>query len=875
MKAYYFDKAGFAISQNDQDGQHVFLGQAGRGRTPVWIRLDKFNPPDVVEGRVLDCHLHQITPRATVPGREPRPFWVLQRAKDTPTDRVYVRVNTSGRYRRNCGGSWSTHRGNPTTLVVGEGRNGDAGRLAGFDDGIVEMGPGDVLKVTIEGWYSRHALFLENGVPKQMEWDAWVALDTARTARATPPEVVFGTMPIYNYARDGFVVGVPVKDVPEGKAVVFGEEGRGRRDVTLPVIGEGVGTTLEAAAIAKVASPAGEQTHTRSSERSDQYVLLVGSDGRETGAFAVRLDVFGGGRSSVSCDKLTGEPVKIAAGIRASGTAGRAGGGPDDLWVLRTGDAVVLSSGWGEDARYAVVENRGGKPVSTPWKEWEVADGKARPAEYVAQGKAPWGHVPAEWVGRVVKIFQSTLYSHEVRVLKETFEGELVSTDPLVLNLGWDGRDRKEATITEGVWVKLDPHRMPKRLDSGEQVRRSNSQARAVQLRGQLEQARKAPWFDCIDPGLQKRVTCFLQGRSEWDDSGESKPAEFTKMATAEVESWVSEADGIYASVAQATEAAQALHVRREAGEVVVNFGGHFRRLGASGNCDHWVVTPDGALRAPDSVEYRKRYTSEGNKHWRLVEADELALEWHGGTSYKVSHRPVGGLTPAQLQAVKRIETEDLQVEAGSFGLDPAISGLQEVVEQAVAAALQELGNGRDKVATALRNCREPVETTGKYNDLMREHGISLSCDREVAALPDQAKGFPVRCCGRDAQVVRTFPTAFGEVQLVVFHKYGDWQMHVRIVQPDPTDEAKALLARAKELSDLHYEQLPDDLAEAIVVASGQTVPSDLNTLPAFTEEIGRRVKAVEEWAAARIEAVRPALTFGRTAPTNKDKKKS
>lgn len=75
------------------------------------------------------------------------------------------------------------------------------------------------------------------------------------------------------------------------------------------------------------------------------------------------------------------------------------------------------------------------------------------------------------------------------------------------------------------------------------------------------------------------------------------------------------------------------LRKKLEAGElskesVIENYGGHFRRMGMSGNCDHWVVQPDGSLREADNISYRKDYRQEGDKTWSLVGPEELILSW-------------------------------------------------------------------------------------------------------------------------------------------------------------------------------------------------------------------------------------------------------
>ena len=101
----------------------------------------------------------------------------------------------------------------------------------------------------------------------------------------------------------------------------------------------------------------------------------------------------------------------------------------------------------------------------------------------------------------------------------------------------------------------------------------------------------------------------------------------------------------------------------QKAGNILVNWGGHFRVMGATCQADYWVIRPDGSLRLPTSTGYRKRYMDEGEKTWRLVGTEELALSWSKAFTaahheFVVAKLPEGGCTPAQLEAVSRIEAE-------------------------------------------------------------------------------------------------------------------------------------------------------------------------------------------------------------------------
>jgi hypothetical protein len=154
------------------------------------------------------------------------------------------------------------------------------------------------------------------------------------------------------------------------------------------------------------------------------------------------------------------------------------------------------------------------------------------------------------------------------------------------------------------------------------------------------------------------RPGCYEERwRIKWYDSQE-EAARIDTAARQEVESYIT-SRRLGAEFASATP--ETLQQLQEAGEILTNWGGHFRTMGRTGNAQFWVVRPDGSKRLPDEVEYRKRYASEGEKRWRFVFRDELAISWSKGCSaagheFVVAHLPIGGPTPEQLAFVAALE---------------------------------------------------------------------------------------------------------------------------------------------------------------------------------------------------------------------------
>lgn len=126
--------------------------------------------------------------------------------------------------------------------------------------------------------------------------------------------------------------------------------------------------------------------------------------------------------------------------------------------------------------------------------------------------------------------------------------------------------------------------------------------------------------------------------------------------------------------LSEAWAQAEQLRQFRDAGEILVNFGGHFRVMGATGQAQYWVVMPNGTERDSEEVDYRKRYISEGFKLWRLVGRGELAISWFKANTaadhqFVVDKLPVGGCTPTQLEVVSRLEGEIAERWEGQTGM--------------------------------------------------------------------------------------------------------------------------------------------------------------------------------------------------------------
>jgi hypothetical protein len=257
---------------------------------------------------------------------------------------------------------------------------------------------------------------------------------------------------------------------------------------------------------------------------------------------------------------------------------------------------------------------------------------------------------------------------------------------------------------------------------------------------------------------------------SNWSDS----PVDFSLATTEEIRSWAEWAKGVMSEASKAGTDAQALNAQRERGEVLVDFGGHFRRMGKTGQCDYWVVCPDGTLRDPDKVMYRKRYTAEGNKQWKIVSPEELALAYSKSNSAdnhhcKVVKLPVEGATEAQRERAAKIETE-LSAMPGAFGLDPKLAEKAQKRLEAIRAAYDRLD---------LHHTRGWQEEWS-FQDIAGQSGVHLGEGGDFAHLINYADPFEEWCEKREAQAIRAVPCGDGMLELLAYEKYGHWQLNMR-----------------------------------------------------------------------------------------------
>jgi hypothetical protein len=656
--------AGFQLVHDEKLGTVVFLGEEGRGRYFEKVGLDRRNPAQVVGGRVRSAFPREVVLDAKS-GKPEKKFYVLEKARDGWD--VLVRVNTYGGYLKQGRGYWSVVSGKPTVLVQGNGAFGDAGRNGNWHDGLIRMLPGDVLRIhptrSVDG-VSEFALWVdEHGDPKTSTWEEFENLKAAAKASVIVAEstmggkaldVAFRQMPALTYTGgEDWEFGIAFKRGIAGPAVVLGTEGRGQRECQVSLVGmEDDNGTIYGAAVAKL-------------DESDGKAIwgLANVDDCEPDTALVRMRPQGRHRVHIEVRAHRGEPVKLASGNFASGDAGRVDSTPDELWVMRPGDLLAVGTYGNPPSR--VVEYTGGKLAILSGKKWEEQDGLANPEAYLAKNRAPRGHVPDGWVGRVVTVesWVSDYDSRNEKVLelREHGKGELVEIgkDFVILNAGWDGRDRRLVRFNSYVWV-TDTGELPVAPDPN----RVTVQDEARELRERASVLRSAEHFACFAHELQALVKKVAEGRSSesWSDD----VADVRLMSTEGIGRWVEWANGVMSKAADAALAATELHRRQTGGKVLANFSAWKRRGGATNCGQGWVISPDGSLRGPDRMDKPRPKYDEGTQHWDLVAEEELALVWSkaytaAAHDFKVAKLPVGGPTAKQLERAVELQLEIAQ----------------------------------------------------------------------------------------------------------------------------------------------------------------------------------------------------------------------
>lgn len=210
--------------------------------------------------------------------------------------------------------------------------------------------------------------------------------------------------------------------------------------------------------------------------------------------------------------------------------------------------------------------------------------------------------------------------------------------------------------------------------------------------------------------------------------------------------------------------------------EILIDFICRHRRLGMSANNDGWVIRPDGSLRYADNCT-NPQASFKGDYHWKMVEENELALEWscqtirdiEGSSHFAVRKLPVNGLTTEQLKTIAEIESE-IETLKGSFGLDPEINEYKEKLIKTIVDQVTIINGQRVNLSP----------NSLHYPAICGKNGINMNEFIEASKFYSRNRPFSETCEDRDAQLVARLPILDGFLELVIYDKWGNLNINMR-----------------------------------------------------------------------------------------------
>ena len=727
-------------------GNIVFLGQAARDTHHARVALARRNPAQVISGKVLNTEPQKITLRSGQPNEFS--FWVLAKPRQ-PSKKELIRVNTAGTYTRSTQGGWKAIEGNPERIVGGSGKHSDSARVCSYSDSLVVMRPGDVIRVKLSGGYKFKPYVLYFNTDGELTvslFEEWKAAQsgqkTAETTNAV--EMMFGTMPIYSFGgsrRDGWGINTGIettKLVASGRAFTLGpREDKGwRQKVRKTVaVAEGLPSPVTEAAVAKV----------------DHRIVLLKSETREPGKCLVRVNTAylrKGGRTGA--DPHRESPTLLAEGWMEIGTA-NVQHHRDQLYVVTEGDVLRIGQVAKRYPADYVVYVKGGVAKCELFDDWERKDAEQNPQIYLAQKRTIPSQVPPEWIGKPVVLVEEEEHRGE-RSFREREPYVLVEvegSDHVCVQLDWENPDpERNWNVTQHKiwWVILrDDLKVPEPEET--KARQADQEG----LKQQLEAIKAMTCFPLAEESLKERIKGLTWGiqSADWEEQAQAALDQFNKVRAG-------------------LEKLQAL---QDSGQILIDFGGHYRQGGMANNENYWVIQSDGSLREADTQESKLR-------QWQFVTAKELALRWVCGTMrdvagsslFEVAKMPIGGCTEAQLETVKQIEQE-LGVP-NAFGLDTQAQAKEDALLVEIVTACRQ-----SRMLRSVPNL-EFLNVTGTQGQ--RTNDDEGHIRGRLARHVKEDGEFPVEVSNRQAQLIEQMEVAGGILEFLVYHKFGQWNLNIR-----------------------------------------------------------------------------------------------
>ncbi len=446
MKTYTYSRGslsdGISVVQDEKFGPVVFLGEEGRGRRYEKISVSRKAPAEIVDNKIFEAEPTKITLSAGE-GKSEKTFFVLSNSKIKRNDEaVFIRINTEGTYTRNTIGCWETMKGDPETVILGNGAYGDAGRIGRWDDGLVIMRPGDALKVTLSGGYKFRpkALFFDDkNNLTTMDFEEWKALRAVESFDKTKTEqgeknieILFGTMPAFSFsANTGWKLesGIKTKAFDNTRSFRLGPEKRDDWTVSNQV------TIMASAELPNVITEA-------SLAKLDSNLILTTSEKSESGKFLIRVNTegFNNVRGYATVKAVRGKPEIVAEAMMEHGYNHQ-----DDLLVVMSKDDVLRIGQPDESFGGVVIYFEDGQLRNDDFFAWEIRDACKNTAPYVEKGLCPIPNLPESWIGKVIE-------SAGIEHRKSGSTYLVKSVNPTILVSGWDSINTSDVHEVSSFW---------------------------------------------------------------------------------------------------------------------------------------------------------------------------------------------------------------------------------------------------------------------------------------------------------------------------------------------------------------------------------------------------------------------------------------
>lgn len=168
MKAFSFSCGeiieGLKITEDQNLGPVVYLGEQGRGRSCKKIALYRHDPAEIVDNKIVEARMASVVIKDQT-------YITLAKTKE-PEGRVLVRINTDTGYVRGAKGCWEVIEGLADCIISGYGAFGDAGRVGNWDDGLFILYSGAVIQVK-GSRYGNWVIAYKDGQLEAMNFSDW------------------------------------------------------------------------------------------------------------------------------------------------------------------------------------------------------------------------------------------------------------------------------------------------------------------------------------------------------------------------------------------------------------------------------------------------------------------------------------------------------------------------------------------------------------------------------------------------------------------------------------------------------------------------------------------------------------------------------